>query len=113
MTLTQRTVGATLDLSNLTDPAFAGLVIEVAGQEINFGLTGVQKDTTAWLNWMLNGGAKLRANKRSLAVNAYGITQSTLCLALEPYYGSIDWDNPQHYALIERATRPLNEALRG
>ena len=113
MTLTQRTIGASFDLSNLADPAFAGLVIEVAGQEINFGLTGVQKDATAWLTWMLAGGTRLRPNKRSLTVDAYGITQSTLCLALEPYYGAIDWDNPQHFALIERATRPLAKALRG
>lgn len=108
MTLAQRMAGI-----RLTDPAFASLVIEVAGQEINFSLTGVQKDATVWLNWMLVGGTHLRANKRSLAVNAYGITQSTLCLALEVYYDTIDWDYPLHFALIERATRPLSEALRG
>lgn len=95
------------------DAAIVQPLLLVISQEVNFGLTGIEKDATAFLTWMLVGGKRRRANKRSLAVNAYGVTQSTLCMALEPFYNDIDWNNPLHFALIERATRPLDEALRG
>lgn len=94
------------------DTAIIEPLLLVASQEVNFGLPGITKDATAFLTWMLVGGERRRANKRSLRINAYGVSQNTLCLALEPFYDFIDWANPEHFALIERATRPLNTALR-
>lgn len=75
-----------------------------------FAKNGVLPDVERWLRWMLYGGCRPSANKRSIhaeGVNTIAAVQNFLCRMLDASIGQLDFDNPVHFALIERATRPL------
>lgn len=99
-----------ITLPDFADGPLAQIAMSVIGEIINYGLAGVRQDVERWLNWMLAGGSRPSANKRAInagGVNAIRTAQDTLCALLEPYYAAFDFNNPQHFALLERTTRPL------
>lgn len=104
-----------LNLPDFADGPFSQEVLKAIGELVNFGLAGVRTDVDRWLSWMLAGGSRPSANKRAVnagGINAIRTTQDTLCALLEPYYEALDINNPQHFALLERATRPLPQNAR-
>lgn len=110
MTPTTLSDHSTRTLSNLADSGFDQSVLEAVSLRVNFALSGVRGDVHTWICWMLVGGSRPRANKRTTSaggVNAIRVTQDSLCEALEPYYDLFDMGNQHHFSLLERITRPL------
>lgn len=110
MTLTQ--IGNTLVLPDFADSDFDQLVLAKIGRQVDLERSVLGADVTAWLHWMLLGGYRPKANQHAVfadgGVNAIRLTQNTLCAALDPYYNALFASgDPTHFALVERATRPL------
>jgi hypothetical protein len=80
------------------------------GRLVNLSLPRIGQDVERWLDWMLTGGTRPKSTVRATNVNgtnAYRTTQDVVCMMLDHYLACIDWDNPTHFKLIERATRRL------
>lgn len=111
MTLASSTTGLTIaTLPDLADSGADQQMLATVGGMVNFGLNGVQQDVESWLSWMLVGGSRPKTNKRTTnaeGVNAYLAAQDVLCAVLDQHARLIAWNNKAHFALIERATRPL------
>lgn len=103
------TTTAPTTLPDLAEGDHSQRMLVDIGCMVNFGLPGVRVDVERWLSWMLAGGSRPKATIRSVnanGVNAYALTQDVVCATLDHFIRSIDWDNPTHFKLIERATRP-------
>jgi hypothetical protein len=88
-----------------TFPNWAMVCIGMEIPEATYRKNGVLKDVERWLCWMLYGGNRPYANKRS--IHAAATVQDILCRTLDETIGELDFDDPTHFALIERVTRPL------
>lgn len=94
-------------------PDFVGsdfdlLALERIGRHVPLrSLHGVYDDLSIWAHWMLIGGDQPAPNRRSVLRSGYRFAQAVLCGMLEPYYVLFNMANPQHFALLERVTRPL------
>lgn len=98
------------NLPDFTEGPFSANVLEAIGQLVNLNTPNVRDEVEKWLNWMLIGGHRPKAYRWVVSVrgiNAIRTTQDLLCEALEPYYHDFDLNNPTHFAVLERATRPL------
>lgn len=107
---TGTTVTTSLNLPDFTEGPFSANVLATIGQLIDLDLPNVRDEVEKWLNWMLIGGHRPKAQRWVVNVrgtNAIRTTQDLVCAALEPYYAGFDLDNDVHFTLLERATRPL------
>ena len=112
------TLDATTAPSITTIPDLAshyGELLEMIGSLVDFGLRGVKDDVERWLTWVLTSGTRPQPTKRAMfanGINAYATTQDAVCAVLDRLAHTLDWDNPIHFWLIERATRPLDQTCR-
>jgi hypothetical protein len=104
-----------VDPLSIADSNFDQEVLRRIAESVDLNLPGVDVDVDRWLTWMIVGGTRPKANKRTVnanGVNGIRTTQDRLCDALEPYYPHFDMDTTLHVALLERATRPLPDSAR-
>lgn len=106
--------GGKLNLDLITDSDFDQRLLAALFQVINASarntIRGVHKDIDNFLSWMLVGGKRPTFTLRTTnigGVNGYQAAQDTLCEALNEFHDRFDWDDRMHFALLERATRPL------
>jgi hypothetical protein len=110
MALDATTTATTPSFTTLPGSGSYADLLGMIGSLVNFELPGVQEDVKRWLSWTLAGGTRPKLTKRTTCangINGYATTQDAVCAVLDRYAGGIDWDNPDHFKLIERATRPL------
>jgi hypothetical protein len=102
--------GLPTTLPDFADSDFDQKVLDAIGRQADLEPYGIRNSVERWLNWMLLGGSRPEVGMRIVnvkGVNAVRVTQDTLCEALESHYNAFDLSNPQHFKLLERATRPL------
>jgi hypothetical protein len=108
--MTLETAQITQTPTSVFSDGFTNWAVLCIGMDIPYGLAGVQKDVERWLFWLLDGGSRPHANKRSTdaeGVNVLIVVQDFLCRSLDANIDQINFHDPVHYALVERATRPL------
>lgn len=84
-------------------------LLGMIGSLVNFGLPNVKDDVDHWLGWMLEGGSRPKPTMRTAyanGTNGYCITQDAVCSVLQRHAHLLGWNDPAHFKLIERATRP-------
>jgi hypothetical protein len=102
-------------LDDLTNGQRYTDLVKMIGSVVDYGLSGVKGDVERWLSWILASGTRPQPTKRSLfanGVDAYATTQDAICAVLSRLANVLDWNNPRHFWLIERATRPLSQTAR-